>query len=127
MGMTYALKAADELAKDGINAEVIDLRTLKPMDIDTIVESVKKTGRIVTVEEGWRQSGVGAEIAARVMEHAFDWLDAPVLRVTGQGRADALCRQSGKARAAVGRGGGRGGQSGLLPVTTCGCSHWHCA
>ena len=82
MGMTYALKAADELAKDGINAEVIDLRTLRPMDIDTIVESVKKTGRIVTVEEGWRQSGVGAEIAAQVVERAFDWLDAPVLRVT---------------------------------------------
>jgi pyruvate dehydrogenase E1 component beta subunit len=82
MGMTYALKAADELAKDGINAEVIDLRTLKPMDIDTVIESVKKTGRIVTVEEGWRQSGVGAEIAAQVVEHAFDYLDAPVLRVT---------------------------------------------
>jgi pyruvate dehydrogenase E1 component beta subunit len=84
MGMTYALKAADELAKDGLSAEVIDLRTLKPMDIDTIVESVKKTGRIVTVEEGWRQSGVGAEIAAQVAERAFDWLDAPVLRVTGK-------------------------------------------
>ncbi len=84
MGMSYALKAADQLAKDGINAEVIDLRTLRPMDIDTIVESVKKTGRIVTVEEGWRQSGVGAEIAAQVVEHAFDWLDAPVLRVTNK-------------------------------------------
>jgi len=84
MGMTYALKAADELAKDGINAEVIDLRTLKPMDSDTIVESVKKTGRIVTVEEGWKQSGVGAEIAARVMEQAFDYLDAPIERVTGK-------------------------------------------
>jgi pyruvate dehydrogenase E1 component beta subunit len=82
MGMSYALKAADELAKDGISAEVIDLRTLRPMDIDTIIESVKKTSRIVTVEEGWRQSGVGAEIAAQVVEHAFDWLDAPVLRVT---------------------------------------------
>jgi pyruvate dehydrogenase E1 component beta subunit len=82
MGMTYTLKAADELAKDGISAEVIDLRTLKPMDIDTVVESVKKTGRIVTVEEGWRQSGVGAEIAAQVVERAFDYLDAPVLRVT---------------------------------------------
>jgi len=82
MGMTYTLKAADELAKAGINAEVIDLRTLKPMDIDTIVESVKKTGRLVTVEEGWRQSGVGAEIAAQVVEQAFDYLDAPVLRVT---------------------------------------------
>jgi pyruvate dehydrogenase E1 component beta subunit len=84
MGMTYALKAADELAKDGINAEVIDLRTLRPMDSDTIVESVKKTGRIVTVEEGWKQSGVGAEIAARVMEQAFDYLDAPVERVCGK-------------------------------------------
>jgi pyruvate dehydrogenase E1 component beta subunit len=84
MGMTYALKGAEQLAKDGIEAEVIDLRTLKPLDIDTIVESVKKTARLVTVEEGWRQSGVGAEIAALVMEHAFDWLDAPVMRVTGK-------------------------------------------
>ncbi|MEA3066842.1 MAG: pyruvate dehydrogenase component beta subunit, partial [Sphingomonadales bacterium] len=84
MGMTYALKAADELAKDNISAEVIDLRTLKPMDTETVIESVKKTGRIVTVEEGWRQSGVGAEIAATVMEEAFDWLDAPVNRVTGK-------------------------------------------
>jgi pyruvate dehydrogenase E1 component beta subunit len=84
MGMTYALKAADELARDHINAEVLDLRTLKPVDTGTIVESVKKTGRLVTVEEGWRQSGVGAEIAASVTEQAFDWLDAPVLRVTGK-------------------------------------------
>jgi pyruvate dehydrogenase E1 component beta subunit len=84
MGMTYALKAADALAKDGINAEVIDLRTIRPMDIGMIVDSVKKTARLVTVEEGWRQSGIGAEIAARVMEEAFDWLDAPVARVTGK-------------------------------------------
>ena len=84
MGMTYALKAADELAKENISAEVIDLRTLKPMDSDTIVESVKKTGRLVTVEEGWKQSGVGAEIAARVSADAFDYLDAPVERVTGK-------------------------------------------
>ena len=84
MGMSYALKAAEELEKDGIDAEVIDLRTLKPMDTDTIVASVQKTGRCVTVEEGWAQSGVGAEIAARLMEHAFDYLDAPVLRVTGK-------------------------------------------
>jgi pyruvate dehydrogenase E1 component beta subunit len=84
IGMTYALKAADELANENISAEVIDLRTLKPMDIETIVESVKKTGRLVTVEEGWRQSGVGAEIAARMMEEAFDYLDAPVARVTGK-------------------------------------------
>ncbi|HKH03320.1 MAG TPA: pyruvate dehydrogenase complex E1 component subunit beta [Bradyrhizobium sp.] len=83
-GMTYALKAADELAKEGIEAEVIDLRTLRPMDTDTIVASVKKTGRAVTVEEGWQQSGVGAEIAARIMEQAFDYLDAPVMRVSGK-------------------------------------------
>jgi pyruvate dehydrogenase E1 component beta subunit len=83
-GMTYALKAADELAKDGIEAEVIDLRTLRPMDTETIVASVMKTGRAVTVEEGWQQSGVGAEIVARLMEHAFDYLDAPVARVSGK-------------------------------------------
>ncbi len=83
-GMTYALKAADELAKEGIEAEVIDLRTLRPMDTETIVASVKKTGRAVTVEEGWQQNGVGAEIAARIMEHAFDYLDAPVARVSGK-------------------------------------------
>jgi pyruvate dehydrogenase E1 component beta subunit len=84
IGMSYALKAADELAKENISAEVIDLRTLKPMDCESIIGSLKKTGRLVTVEEGWRQSGVGAEIAARVMEEAFDYLDAPVTRVTGE-------------------------------------------
>src|SRR5215470_8916941 len=84
MGMSYALKAADELAKENIAAEVIDLRTIRPMDTETVVASVKKTGRIVTVEEGWQQSGVGAEVAARVMEHAFDYLDAPVTRVSGK-------------------------------------------
>ncbi len=83
-GMSYALKAAEELAKEGIEAEVIDLRTLRPMDTDTFVASVKKTGRAVTVEEGWQQNGVGAEIAARIMEHAFDYLDAPVARVSGK-------------------------------------------
>ena len=83
-GMTYALKAAEELAKDGIEAEVIDLRTLKPMDTDTIVASVQKTGRAVTIEEGWQQNGVGAEIAARIMAQAFDYLDAPVARVSGK-------------------------------------------
>jgi pyruvate dehydrogenase E1 component beta subunit len=83
-GMTYALKAADELAKEGIEAEVVDLRTLRPLDTETLVLSVKKTGRAVTVEEGWQQNGVGAEIAARLVEHAFDYLDAPVLRVSGK-------------------------------------------
>jgi pyruvate dehydrogenase E1 component beta subunit len=84
IGMTYALKAAQELEKEGIDAEVIDLRTIRPMDTDTIVASVMKTGRCVTVEEGFPQSGVGAEIAMRIMENAFDYLDAPVARVTGK-------------------------------------------
>lgn len=76
-----ALKAAEELAAEGIEAEVIDLRTLRPLDHETVVESVKKTNRLVTVEEGWGPMGVGAEVAARVVEHAFDWLDAPPARV----------------------------------------------
>src|SRR5579863_9635843 len=80
----HALKAAEQLATEGIEAEVIDLRTLRPLDTDTIVASVMKTGRAVTVEEGWQQSGVGAEVAARIMEHAFDYLDAPVARVSGK-------------------------------------------
>jgi pyruvate dehydrogenase E1 component beta subunit len=84
MGMSYALKGAEELEKEGIDAEVIDLRTIRPMDIETVIESVKKTGRAVTVEEGWQQSGVGAEIAARIMHQAFDYLDAPVMRVSGK-------------------------------------------
>ena len=84
IGMSYAHKAADELAKQGIEAEIIDLRTIRPMDIETVVASVKKTGRCVTIEEGWAQSGVGAEIVARLMEKAFDYLDAPVLRVSGK-------------------------------------------
>jgi pyruvate dehydrogenase E1 component beta subunit len=84
IGMTYALKAAEELAKKHIYAEVIDLRTLRPLDDATIIESVKKTGRLITVEEGWPQNGIGAEISARVMEQAFDYLDAPVMRITGK-------------------------------------------
>lgn len=76
-----ALKAAEELAAQGIDAEVIDLRTLRPLDYETIVESVKKTNRLVTAEEGWGPMGVGAEVVARVIEHAFDYLDAPPTRV----------------------------------------------
>jgi pyruvate dehydrogenase E1 component beta subunit len=78
-----ALEAADKLAEQGIEAEVIDLRTIRPLDIVTIVESVKKTNRIVSVEEGWPFAGIGSELAALMMEHAFDWLDAPVVRVHG--------------------------------------------
>jgi pyruvate dehydrogenase E1 component beta subunit len=77
----FCLEAAEKLAAEGIEAEVIDLRTIRPMDIDTVVESVKKTNRLVTVEEGWGPMGVGAEVAARVVELAFDYLDAPPARV----------------------------------------------
>jgi pyruvate dehydrogenase E1 component beta subunit len=78
----FALKAAEELAAEGIEAEVVDLRTLRPLDHETVVESVKKTNRLVTVEEGWGPMGVGAEVIARVLEHAFDYLDAPPVRVS---------------------------------------------
>src|SRR5215470_447894 len=77
----FALDAAERLAREGLEAEVIDLRTIRPMDHETVVESVRKTNRLVTVEEGWGPMGVGAEVAARVVEHAFDYLDAPPLRV----------------------------------------------
>jgi len=83
-GMRYAVEALDELAKIGIDAELIDLRTIRPMDLPTILASVKKTGRLVTVEEGFPQSSVGTEIATRVMQQAFDWLDAPVLTIAGK-------------------------------------------
>jgi pyruvate dehydrogenase E1 component beta subunit len=76
-----ALAAAEALAGEGIEAEVIDLRTIRPLDVETIIASVKKTNRIVSVEEGWAFVGIGAEIAAQLMEQAFDWLDAPIARV----------------------------------------------
>ena len=79
-----ALEAADALAQQGISAEVIDLRTIRPLDTETIVNSVKKTSRLVTCEEGFPFAGVGSEIAMQVMEQAFDWLDAPIARVTGK-------------------------------------------
>jgi pyruvate dehydrogenase E1 component beta subunit len=79
-----ALEAADRLAEQGISAEVIDLRSIRPLDSATIVESVKKTSRLVTCEEGFPFAGIGAEIAMQVMEQAFDWLDAPIARVTGK-------------------------------------------
>ncbi len=78
-----ALKAAEILAEQGIDAEVINLRTIRPLDRHTIIESAKKTNRVVSVEEGWSGCGIGAEIAALCMEHAFDYLDAPVVRITG--------------------------------------------
>jgi pyruvate dehydrogenase E1 component beta subunit len=78
-----ALHAAEELAKQGIDAEVINLRSLRPFDTEAIVNSVKKTNRLVSVEEGWAFAGIGSELAAQMMEHAFDWLDAPIKRVAG--------------------------------------------
>jgi pyruvate dehydrogenase E1 component beta subunit len=84
IGMNYTVKAAEELSKLGIDAEIIDLRSIRPMDIPTVIESVKKTGRCVTIEEGYPQSSVGTEIATRVMQLAFDYLDAPVLTIAGK-------------------------------------------
>jgi pyruvate dehydrogenase E1 component beta subunit len=84
IGMTYALQAAEKLAEDGIDVEVIDLRTLRPMDTATILESVRKTNRCVTVEEGWPQGSVGSYISSVIMQQAFDYLDAPVINCTGK-------------------------------------------
>ncbi len=84
MGMSYATEAAEKLAADGIEAEIVDLRSLRPMDIPAVVESVKKTNRCVTVEEAWPVCSVGSEVAAQIMTHAFDYLDAPVARVNGK-------------------------------------------
>ncbi|MCK3777737.1 pyruvate dehydrogenase complex E1 component subunit beta [Ensifer sesbaniae] len=84
IGMTYAVKAVAELEAQGIDVELIDLRTIRPMDLPTVIESVKKTGRLVTVEEGYPQSSVGTEIATRVMQQAFDYLDAPILTIAGK-------------------------------------------
>ncbi len=92
-----ALKAAETLAEQGIEAEVINLRSLRPLDTQTIIESVKKTNRVVCVEEGWPFAGIGAEIAMQVIEHCFDWLDAPAGAGRRAGRAAALRRQPGEA------------------------------
>jgi pyruvate dehydrogenase E1 component beta subunit len=75
------MQAADELAKDGIEVEIVDLRTLRPLDMEPVLESFKRTNRAVVVEEGWRSFGVGAEISARIYEEAFDYVDAPIRRV----------------------------------------------
>ncbi|MDG1802425.1 MAG: transketolase C-terminal domain-containing protein, partial [Paracoccaceae bacterium] len=84
IGMTYALEAAEKLAADGINPEVINLRTLRPMDTETVLASVRKTNRCVTVEEGWPQGSVGNYISSVIMQQAFDYLDAPVVNCTGK-------------------------------------------
>jgi len=80
-GLEISMKAAEELAKDGIEAEIVDLRSLRPLDMDPVIESFKKTNRAVIVEEGWKSYGVGAEISSRIYEQAFDYVDAPVVRV----------------------------------------------
>ncbi len=80
-GLEISMKAAEELAKDGIEAEIVDMRTLRPLDMDPVIESFKKTNRAVIVEEGWKSFGVGAEVSARIYEQAFDFVDAPIRRV----------------------------------------------
>ena len=84
IGMGYALEAADKLAAEGISAEVIDLRTLRPIDYETVLASVRKTNRCVTVEEGWPVGSIGNHLSATIMERAFDYLDAPVINCTGK-------------------------------------------
>jgi pyruvate dehydrogenase E1 component beta subunit len=84
IGMTYALEAADALAGEGISAEVIDLRSLRPIDYETVLASVRKTNRCVTVEEGWPVGAIGNHISAKIMMEAFDYLDAPVINLTGK-------------------------------------------
>ncbi|MGR3803890.1 pyruvate dehydrogenase complex E1 component subunit beta [Marinibacterium profundimaris] len=84
IGMTLAMEAAEKLAEDGIDAEVIDLRTLRPLDYDTVLASVMKTNRCVTVEEGWPVASIGNHLSATIMERAFDYLDAPVINCTGK-------------------------------------------
>ncbi|MGD0750505.1 MAG: alpha-ketoacid dehydrogenase subunit beta [Anaerolineales bacterium] len=80
-GLEISMKAADELAKGGVEAEIVDLRSLRPLDMDEVIKSFKKTNRAVVVEEGWKSFGVGAEVSARIYEQAFDYVDAPVRRV----------------------------------------------
>ena len=84
IGMTHTIEAADRLAKEGINAEVIDLRTLRPMDTATVLDSVRKTNRCVTIEEGWPVCSIGSYVSSVIMQEAFDWLDAPVINCTGK-------------------------------------------
>jgi pyruvate dehydrogenase E1 component beta subunit len=84
IGMSHALEAAEALAREGISAEVIDLRTLRPIDYDTVLASVRKTNHCITVEEGWPVGAIGNHLAAHIMQQAFDWLDAPVLNLTGK-------------------------------------------
>ena len=84
IGMQYAIEAADTLAGIGVNAEVIDLRTIRPLDMETILTSVRKTGRCVTVEEGFPQSSVGSYLSSQIMQQAFDYLDAPVITLAGK-------------------------------------------
>jgi pyruvate dehydrogenase E1 component beta subunit len=80
-GLELSMKAADELAGEGINVEIVDLRTLRPLDMEPVIESFKKTNRAVVVEEGWKSYGVGSEIVSRIYEQAFDYVDAPIIRV----------------------------------------------
>ena len=115
--MSYALKAATELAGEGIDAEVIDLRTLRPLDIDTVIESVKKTNRCVTVEEGWPVSSIGGYIASEITVARLRLSRRAGAEGHRQGRADALRRQSREAGPAVRRRGDRSGESGHVSLS----------
>ena len=113
-GLEISMKAAEELAKEGIEAEIVDLRTLRPLDMDPVIESFKKTNRAVIVEEGWKSFGVGAEISSRIYEQAFDYVDAPVQRVAQKEVPLPYNRTLGAIRSAAGGGCGCGGQGGVV-------------
>ncbi len=102
--LELSMKAADELAKEGIEAEVVDLRSLRPLDMDPVIESFKKTNRAVVAEEGWKSFGVGAEVAARIYEEAFDYIDAPIKRVAQAEVPSAVQQGIGAACPASSRG-----------------------
>ena len=114
-GMAYALDAAKHLAEEGIEAEVIDLRTLRPLDIETVLASVRKTNRIVTVEEGWPVCSIASEICRPRHRRSLRLSRRAAARRHRRRRADALCRQSREAGSAVGGARGRSGEIGLLP------------
>ena len=117
-GLEISMKAAEELAKDGIEAEIVDLRSLRPLDMEPVIESFKKTNRAVIVEEGWKSYGVGAEVSSRIYEQAFDYVDAPVIRVAQKEVPLPYNRALGAVRFAAARRRGGGCQGGAVMAET---------
>jgi pyruvate dehydrogenase E1 component beta subunit len=116
IGMQYALEAAETLAAEGVSAEVVDLRSLRPIDYDTVLASVQKTNRCVTIEEGFPVGSIGNHLSATIMEKAFDYLDAPVINCTGKDVPYAICGQFRKTRVVDHPRGDRGRAQSNLQV-----------